>query len=157
MTSAGVVAVLLASEPVFRAVKLAGALHLVGLGLHSLLAALRSGQAGVAAIESRALARLRPLSAFRQGVLNNLGNPKMAVFFASVLPQFASPDRGMLGTLLLLGMVFSALTLSWLAVYAALVSAAGALFRRSRVRRAVEAVTGAALVGLGARLALEER
>ena len=157
MTSAGVVALLLASEPVFRFLKLAGALYLIALGVHSVATALR-GRGGNPAVAAGApRARLTPLSAFGQGVLNNLGNPKMAVVFASILPQFAAPERGMLSTLLLLGAVFSGLTLAWLTLYAAAVSAAGTYLRRSAVRRAVEAITGVALIGLGARLASESR
>ena len=89
--------------------------------------------------------------------MSNLGNPKMAVFFASILPQFAEPGRGMLSALLLLGAAFSALTLAWLALYAVAVSAAGDFLRRSRVRRTVEGIAGAALIGLGAKLAAEGR
>jgi threonine/homoserine/homoserine lactone efflux protein len=76
MTSAGVVAILLTSEPVFRAVKLAGAAYLIGLGGHALLTALRSGGAVLAATGAGASARLQPLAAFRHGVLNNLGTPR---------------------------------------------------------------------------------
>ncbi len=156
MTSAGVVALLLASEPVFRVVKLAGALYLIALGAHALAMAWRARGDGPAAAPGTR-ARLAPLTAFGHGVLNNLGNPKMAVFFASILPQFAEPDGGMLSALLLLGASFAALTLAWLAVYAVAVSAAGGLLRRPGVRRAVEGITGAALIGLGARLAAEGR
>lgn len=90
-------------------------------------------------------------------MINNLGNPKMAVFFASVLPQFASAGQGMFSALLLLGVVFSALTFVWRASYAAAVAAIGHALRTPQVRRAVEGVSGAVLIGLGVRLAMEER
>jgi threonine/homoserine/homoserine lactone efflux protein len=57
--------------------------------------------------------------------VNNLGNPKMAVFFASVLPQFTAPGQGMVSALVLLGVVFSALTFAWLTVYATVIPTAG--------------------------------
>ena len=79
----------------------------------------------------------RPLgsgAAFIQGIVNNLGNPKMAVFFASVLPQFTAPGQGMVSTLVLLGVVFSTLTFAWLAVYAIVISRAGRMLRTSRAR-----------------------
>jgi len=153
-SSAGLVAILLASGPLFHAVRLAGAAYLIGLGAQSLFVALRPGRPGPAAAVGRP-ARLRPLVAFRQGVVSNLGNPKMAAFFASLLPQFAPRGPGMLSGLLLLGLVFAALTLAWLALYATAVSAMGGVLRRPPVRRAMEAVAGLALIGLGARVATE--
>jgi threonine/homoserine/homoserine lactone efflux protein len=81
----------------------------------------------------------------------------MAVFFASVLPQFAREGEGMLSVLVLLGLVFSALTLAWLALYAAAIAAVGRALQRSGLRRAIEGLSGAVLMGLGARLAAESR
>lgn len=155
-TSLGLVALLLASEPVFQAVKLAGAAYLIYLGVQSLVGAWRgSALADPAAAASHR--RLAPAKAFRQGIINDLGNPKMAVFFASVLPQFAPEGQGMLSGLVGLGLVFSILTFLWLAGYAAAVSAAGGLLRRPGIRRGIEAVTGTVLVALGIRLAAEQR
>ena len=53
--------------------------------------------------------------------------------------------------------MFCAMTLAWLSVYALVVTRAGALLRRARVRRAIEAVTGTVLIALGVRLATERR
>jgi threonine/homoserine/homoserine lactone efflux protein len=89
--------------------------------------------------------------------VNNLGNPKMAGFFASVLPQFTASGQGMVSALLLLGVVFSVLTFAWLTVYATVVPTAGRLLRASRAQRAVEAVSGTVLIGLGARVAADAR
>ena len=84
--SAGVVALLTASEPVFRALKLVGAAYLVYLGAQSLWAAVaRRAHEHARAVRRAALAAPRAAA----GGLSNLGNPKMAVFFASLLPQFA--------------------------------------------------------------------
>ena len=89
--------------------------------------------------------------------MNNLANPKMAVFFASVLPQFAPPGHGMLSVLVLLGMVFSVLTLLWLTLYAVVIARAGEFVRGSRVRRAIDGTAGVALIGLGVSVATEGR
>ncbi len=86
--------------------------------------------------------------------MSNLTNPKMAVFFGSLLPQFARADDPAFSVLLALGIVFSAMTLLWLTTYAILVSSAGDLLRRPSIRRALEVATGMALVALGLRLAL---
>jgi threonine/homoserine/homoserine lactone efflux protein len=146
-TSAGVAAVLQASEPAFVAVKLAGATYLVFLGLQTLVPALRPRGA-----MPKASRRGRPL---RQGLFSNLGNPKMAIFFTSLLPQFATGPS--FGALLLLGLVFSSLTLVWLTTYSFAVAKAGDFLRRSRVRRAIDGLTGVVLVALGLRLAAEQR
>src|SRR5579859_7687589 len=117
-TSLGIVALLVASEPVFVAVKLAGAAYLVVLGIQALFQALRPGgfQASVAGTVARR--RLAPSLAFRQGVISDLGNPKMAVFFTSLLPQFTGDGGATFASLVELGLVFSLLTFTWLALYA---------------------------------------
>jgi len=143
-TSAGLAALLLASAPLFTAIRLAGAAYLVVLGAQALAAALR-GRPHQDRIHRRRS------SAVRQGLLSNLGNPKMAVFFTSLLPQFAASFTGMLS----LGLLFAALTLSWLSLYALAVARASGLLRKTRVRRALDAVTGLALVALGLRVAAE--
>jgi threonine/homoserine/homoserine lactone efflux protein len=147
MAAAGVAALLQASEPVFVAVRIAGAAYLVGLGAQSLLAAWRGRGLG-ARCERAGLPG--PVAA-RQGFLSNLGNPKMALFFTSLLPQFATSFGGLLA----LGLCFSALTLAWLTAYGLVVARARSVLGRSRVRRALDATTGAALVALGLRVAVD--
>ena len=97
------------------------------------------------------LARLAPARAFRQGLLSNLGNPKIAVFFTSLLPQFGSS----FWSLLALGLLFASLGLVWLSAYSFAVARAGDLLRRPRIRRSLDALTGAVLVAFGFRLAAE--
>jgi threonine/homoserine/homoserine lactone efflux protein len=147
-TSVGLAALIVASEPVFVALKLVGAAYLVYLGAQSLLAAVRRR-----ARTHTGSASDKPRVAFRQGALSNLGNPKMAVFFSSLLPQFGSS----FAELLALGLMFCCMTLTWLAAYAVVVARAGDVLRRPAIRRAIDAVTGAVLVALGLRLATERR
>ena len=144
--SVGVAALLVASEPAFVALKLAGAAYLVILGGQALLAAVRRKPAHVEIGRARG-------SELRQGLLSNLGNPKMAVFFSSLLPQFGDSFP----VLLALGLLFCALTLTWLSAYALAIARAGDVLRRPRVRRTIDAVTGTALVALGLRLATTDR
>jgi threonine/homoserine/homoserine lactone efflux protein len=141
--SAGVAALLRASEPAFVAVRLLGAGYLVYLGLQTLLRRSEMPR-GVGGSSRRA---------FRQGLLSNLGNPKMAVFFTSLLPQFGSSFPGLVG----LGLVFCSFTFLWLTGYACAVARAGDLLRRPRIRRALDRLTGAVLVAFGLRLAAETR
>ena len=143
--SAGLAALLVASEPAFVALKLVGAAYLVYLGAQSLLAAIRGRPRPHIGARSAA-----PGVAFRQGVLSNLANPKMAVFFSSLLPQFGGTS---FASLLALGLVFCTLTLVWLSAYAVAVARAGDVLRRPRIRRALDAATGLVLTAFGIRLA----
>jgi threonine/homoserine/homoserine lactone efflux protein len=145
--SAGLAALLLASQPAFSALRLAGAAYLVFLGLQALVSAIRSAQP----VEMTPSARRGGRTAFRQGVLSNLGNAKMAVFFTSLLPQFGTT----FWTMFPLGLCFAALTLGWLTVYALAVARARRLLRRPRVSRLLDAVMGFVLVSLGLRLAAQ--
>jgi threonine/homoserine/homoserine lactone efflux protein len=149
-TSIGLAALLVASEPAFLALRLFGAAYLAYLGALALWSAAWRKMPREVALPSRSV---RPRLAFRQGLISNLGNPKMAVFFPSLLPQFAHSFAGLLG----LGFVFALLTLTWLAAYACAVSKAGDALRRPRVRRLIDAVVGTVLVAFGARLAAESR
>jgi threonine/homoserine/homoserine lactone efflux protein len=155
-TSVGLVAVLLASEPVFNAVKWLGAAYLICLGIETMVRTLRS-KAPVPHLDAHIGQRLTLGRAFRHGLISDLGNPKMAVFFASVLPQFAPQGGGMLSTLLLLGAIFAAMTLIWLVLYSLAITAVGGALQRSAVRRVLEAAMGGVLVMLGLRLAAEQR
>jgi threonine/homoserine/homoserine lactone efflux protein len=141
--AAGLAAILQASEPAFLVLRLAGAAYLVCLGARALWSALH-GSAPHAAAARRG-------APYRQGLLSNLGNPKMAVFFTSLLPQFGHSFAALLG----LGLVFCSMTLAWLCAYAVVIARAGDVLRRPRVRRVIDAVTGAVLVAFGARLATE--
>jgi len=163
-TSAGLAALLVASRPAFLAVKIAGAMYLAWLGMSSLIRAIRPDRRDPhprAAAPSTPLARnassVSRSTAFRQGLWSNLGNPKMAVFFPSLLPQFAPGTSATFGNLLALGLVFLLLTLTWLGFYAIVVARAGDFLRTGRVRRILDGIMGAALLGFGIRLASEKR
>ena len=140
--SVGLVAVLRASEAAFAAVRFAGAAYLVWLGAQGLITAPR---------------QLVPRAAYRQGVLSNLGNAKMAVFFSSLLPQFAPPGQASIVSLMPLGLVFCSMTLVWLTGYAFAVARAGDILARRGIRRALDGACGATLVGFGLRLATGRR
>jgi threonine/homoserine/homoserine lactone efflux protein len=153
--SAGVAALLLASEPAFLAVKLAGAAYLVYLGTQALLAAVRPDR--LAPADAGSGPRLAARAAYGQGVVSNLGNPKMAVFFTSLLPQFVPGGDASFLPMLALGLVFCSLTLLWLSGYALAAAKAGDVLRRPAIRRALDAATGTVLVTLGLRVATEQR
>lgn len=103
---------------------LAGAAYLIYLGAQSLAAALTRRRHGHT---FRSVPAFTPPRALRRSLLSNLGNPKMAVFFASLLPQFAPESDASFADLLALGLVFCAMTFAWLALYAAAISRVGRL------------------------------
>lgn len=88
-------------------------------------------------------------SPYRQGLVSNLSNPKMPVFFTSLLPQFGTSFV----VLAAHGLIFVALTLAWLAFVGRL----GSALRVPAVRRALDVVTGVVLVAFGVLLATERR
>jgi len=147
----GIAALLRASAPAFLALKLAGAVYLVWIGVQMLRAR------ALASRRPEGAPRLEAVRSLRQGLLSDLGNPKIAVFFTSFLPQFVRGDGPAFGSLMLLGGIFAALTLLWLAGYAIAIGHASALMRRPRVRLALDRVTGVVLIGFGIRLAFERR
>jgi threonine/homoserine/homoserine lactone efflux protein len=154
--SAGVAALLVASAPAFVAVKLAGAAYLGWLGAQALLAAWR-GKTRHVEHEAEPKTELPSRAAYRQGLLSNLGNPKMAVFFTSLLPQFAIGGDVSFLALVPLGLTFCLMTLAWLVAYATAVARARGFLQRPRIRRALDAVTAVVLVALGLRVAAERR
>jgi len=155
--SAGVVGVLVASAPVFEVLRYAGAAYLMWIGMQTLHSAVRPAAAMPITPDRGDRRRTGDFGAFRQGIINDLANPKMAAFFASLFPQFVPADSASFAALMLLGVVFSAMTLAWLVAYAFAVAKAGDLLRRSGIRRAIEGVTGAVLIAFGLRLASEHR
>ncbi len=97
------------------------------------------------------------LIGFRQGLLSDLANPKIGIFFTSLLPQFISAREPVLAPFLLLGGLFVLMTLTWLCGYALLAAKISGVLTRPPVKAALDCVTGVVLVGLGVRLALEHR
>ena len=100
---------------------------------------------------------LRRWIALKQGLISNLANPKMAVFFTSLLPQFATPGESFFLDLTFLGAIFASMTAVWLIAYTFIVAKAGEALMRPRARRFIEGFTGGILVWLGLRIALADR
>lgn len=150
----GLARFLLYSPALFHAVKLAGACYLLYLGWGALRAALRRRQAEPQAAPAVAPARSMRAS-YMQGLLTNALNPKIAVFYLAFLPQFMSPgDPVVLKSALLIGIHYFE-GLVWLSLLAWSVGRLGRFMARPRVRRAIDGVLGATMVGFGAKLALD--
>src|SRR5215472_2846328 len=152
----GIAVLLERSVVVFTVCKFAGAAYLGYLGLRSLITSFRDVKH--AALETHILqvTKLGKRVAFRQGLLNNLLNPKAGAIFASALPQFIRPGDTPL-RLLLMMLAYEAILLSWLNFYGYLVSRAGQSRFGARVRNLLQGVTGVVLIALGVRLAFEQK
>ncbi len=151
LVAGGLVALLAAVPVAYAAVRLAGAAYLVYLGGRALLR-----PSGLA---ERALAPASRWAVFRQGVVTNVLNPKVALFFLAFLPQFVDPARGSPALqVLALGLLFDTSGTLVNLVVALGASRASARLRRSgRAARLMERATGALFVGLGVRLAVAGR
>jgi threonine/homoserine/homoserine lactone efflux protein len=152
----GVAAVVRESAVAFTALKLVGAIYLIWLGLQALLAARRRSAHAPDGGGDRGR-RVSALTGFRQGLLSDLSNPKIAVFFTGLLSQFVAPRESVLLPFLLLGGVFVVMTLVWLSCYALFAAKMLGLLTNPSLKATLDRITGVVLIGLGVRLALERR
>ncbi len=151
----GVASVVRASALAFTVLKLIGALYLVWLGLRALCAA---GHTETGARPPTAdKPAMGALGGFRQGLLSDLANPKIGIFFTSLLPQFVDPGHSILLPFLALGAVFVLMTVLWLSAYCLIASRAAETLQRPRVKAGMARFTGIVLIALGLRLAIEHR
>jgi threonine/homoserine/homoserine lactone efflux protein len=141
--AAGVAALVATVPALLTTIRYAGAAYLAYLGIRALLAAARTPAVSAGDRPDRAG------GAFRDGLLCNALNPKAAVFFLALLPQFLPAHPGVLDTLTL-SLVAVAITLVWFGAVANLVAMFRRVFARSKVRRTLDGLSGAALLGLGA-------
>lgn len=138
----------------FRALKLAGALYLIWLGLASFKAALNAGKLARIGNETARVFSLR--HSLGEGFLCNSLNPKAAVFYMAFLPQFIDPGHSALAQSLFLAGLHFAIAMVWLTLVAVLVDKARIAFATVRLRRALDVVTGSIMVFFGITLGLEE-
>jgi RhtB (resistance to homoserine/threonine) family protein len=152
----GLASLLRASAVAFTVLKLIGALYLVWLGVQALRASRRVDD-GDAASALAPRSAMGAVGGFRQGLLSDLANPKIGIFFTSLLPQFVDPGRPVLLPFLALGAVFVAMTILWLCAYCLVAARAAQTLQRPRVKAAIDRFTGVVLIAIGIRLATERR
>ncbi|MFE4358023.1 LysE family translocator [Kitasatospora sp. NPDC056800] len=155
---AGLTALLTGSEVLYTAVRIAGALYLAYLGIRSLIDFIRLGRREDGADDATAAQPAghgrggAPDSGadFRQGLLSNLLNPKVAAFYLSLFPQFQLPGMSELSQHVLLAGLFWLLALAWYVVVVAVLGAIQRVLLQRKVQRGLSGVAGVALLGLGA-------
>ncbi|MBQ0827851.1 LysE family translocator [Streptomyces tagetis] len=152
LTVVGLAAVLAASATAYTVVKLAGAAYLVFLGAQSLLRS-RRGRAVPAAVARAGAAKGSP---WRTGLVSNVVNPKIAVFYTGLLPTLAPSGMPPQAGMALLVLLHGVLTLLWLGGYVLVLAKARVFFERPAVRRAMERLTGVVLIGFGVKVAASQ-
>jgi threonine/homoserine/homoserine lactone efflux protein len=149
----GLSALLKASATAYAVVKVAGGAYLVYLGVQAWRASMDPESGADSEWMLGPARRLARGSAFRQGFVSNVLNPKLVVFFISVLPGFTGGDGSLFLQILVLGVVFELLTAVWLVSYGYGVARVGESMRSPRVRHALERISGTVLVALGLKVA----
>jgi threonine/homoserine/homoserine lactone efflux protein len=149
----GLSALLKASADAYAVVKILGGAYLVWLGIQAWRASFSDSEnqdwmLGVAR-------RFAGGSAFSQGFISNVLNPKLIVFFISVMPQFTTGDGSFFAQVLILGAAFELLTVLWLVSYGLFVARVGEAMRHPRVRHLLERISGTVLVALGLQVAVD--
>jgi len=152
----GLSALLVASAEAYTVVKVAGAVYLVYLGVQSLRSARR---ADPSAAEGERVPGPVPSmrTAYLQGLISTVLNPKPALLFLTYLPVFVDESRPVLPQIAFLAGVHIFVGLIWMTLYAHLVARAHRTLTRGDVRRWLEGATGVVLIALGLRVALEPR
>jgi RhtB (resistance to homoserine/threonine) family protein len=158
LSALGLSFILVQSATVYEVVKFAGACYLIFLGVQSIRQALRREPADTtpeAAAQTAAPTSWR--RSFLEGMLSNVLNPKVAVFYLAFLPQFISPGDPVLARSVLLAAIHFVMGIAWLSVLVFFLGKIGSFLNRPAVRRKLEATTGTILIGFGVGLALERR
>jgi threonine/homoserine/homoserine lactone efflux protein len=152
-SAAGLTALLAASRYAFDALRIAGACYLCVLGARALWSARKAAASGPGADAPV----ITGVAALRQGLLTNLLNPKVGLFYMSLLPQFLPDGAPVFWTSLLFAVIHNIEGMLW---FTAVILAAGAARRalaRPAVGRALSRITGVVFIGFGVRLALSDR
>lgn len=155
LSALGVSVILMHSATAFMAMKIAGACYLVWLGIQSLRSAERGN--GSQPAEVIADSAVTPARCFREGFLTNVLNPKVAVFYLALLPQFIGPTDPVFLKSLLLTAIHFVQGILWLGFVAWGVDRSRRFFMKPVMRRWLDAACGTLLIGLGLRLAMERQ
>lgn len=156
MSSLGLSAVLQKSAKMYSIIKILGAGYLIYLGIRGLYEAWRMGQRTQNVSKSTGLDRqvlISPLTEFRNGLLTNVLNPKVAVFYLTFLPQFVDIQKNVFLQSVGLSLIHIAMSFIWLYLIGQFVTYFKDQLAKLAVRRSVETATGLALLAFGIRLA----
>ncbi|HXY39682.1 MAG TPA: LysE family translocator [Vicinamibacteria bacterium] len=161
LSAVGVSLILVRSAEAFAVLKVCGAVYLLVLGLHSMRSWRRAGVRPAAEAGAGSAAEMvdssRRLRSLVEGLLTNVLNPKVGIFYLAFLPQFIGPGDQVIRRSLLLAAIHIGIGVVWLCVVSLGVGRIRPLLERPLWRARLEGVSGAVLIGLGLRLAAERR
>jgi threonine/homoserine/homoserine lactone efflux protein len=150
LSALGLSLILQQSARAFALVQWAGALYLIWLGIQSLRKAPTASPVDSDASQD-------PGRGFLNGLLTNLLNPKVALFYLTFLPQFVTTAGDPLRQSVALALIHVAMGMAWLGLIAVSVDRMSRALSGNRLRQALETLTGAVLIALGVRLAFSRR
>lgn len=151
ISALGISVIIAQSESLFQLIKIVGAVYLVWLGLQTF----RSGRHQSEISNDYQQLALR--NSFNEGLITNLLNPKVAIFYIAFLPQFISPGDPVLAKSILLACIHNILSLLWLGGLAIAIGSGRNFIQQQPVRQWLSRLSGSILIALGLRLALESR
>lgn len=155
LSALGISVILMRSATAFAVMKIAGACYLAWLGFNSLRSAARGGPAPESAVVARTA--VTPARCFREGFLTNVLNPKVIAFYLALLPQFIGPADPVLLKSLLLAAIHFVEGIVWFVIVAWIVDRSRRFFMKPDMRRWLDGICGTILIGLGLRLAMQQR
>ena len=148
----GLSTILAASALVFKIIKLIGAAYLIYLGITLFLASKDTGALSKNNSSARSFWKI-----YRQGVITNVLNPKVALFFLSFLPQFIDPNHGNVISFIFLGLVYVFICTIWYLIFAGFSSAIAIAFKKNPLWiHTINKISGCIFIGLGLSLAFSE-
>ena len=152
-TVAGLSAIIVKSALAFTVIKYVGAAYLCYLGMKTLLN-MRAKKVEINDIPS---IEAKGNSYFKQGLITNVTNPKVAVFFLTFLPQFLAAGNEPFWPFLTMGIMYIVLTFIWFALYVFLLNKIRNFMKKPATQAVFEMLTGAVLIGFGLKLAFEKQ
>ncbi len=150
-------AVLLKTAMAFEVIKYVGAGYLLFLGIHAFWSTRKGKPDNMETEKLLHQGSVKGKSPYRQGLLSNALNPKVAVFFLTFLPQFGQPGSNTIEQLFWMGIIYTTLAVTWFLVYVFFVNYLRKWLLSPRTKRTMERITGAVLIGFGLNLAMEKR
>jgi threonine/homoserine/homoserine lactone efflux protein len=153
-SAAGVAAIIVASQEAFTVLRIAGALYLAWLGIKSLRQAARNDPKSDA---NPGLASLQGWAAFRAGLINNLLNPKVGVFYITIFPQFIPADGNAMVWGSGLAVIHVIEGVAWLVAVSLFAATLRPLLARPVVTRSLDVISGLVFLAFGARVARDVR
>ena len=148
----GLSTILATSALAFKIIKLIGAVYLIYLGITLILTSKNTDLLSKNKAAANGFWKI-----YRQGVITNVLNPKVALFFLSFLPQFIDPNQGNVTSFILLGLIYVFICTVWYLIFAGFSSAIAMVFKKNPVWiRTINKISGSIFVGLGLHLAFSK-